>query len=404
MTERQMPQWREIYALLMSGRSDTDRRTRSLARLAGIEDLRLRARRRTPRAVFDYVDGAAQDEVSLDRSRALYRDLEFQPQVLRDVSTVDTSAEILGRRSTFPFGFAPTGFTRMMHHEGETAVVRVAEHVRIPYALSTMGTTTPEDVAAAAPDADKWFQLYVWRDRDLSMSLVKRARESGFRVLVLTVDLPVGGDRRRDVRNGLAIPPSVSTRAIVDGALHPNWWMNFLTTPSLEFATLTETGGTVADATDVLFDAALNDNDLEWLRTQWDGPIVVKGIQTVGDAVRVVDLGADAVVLSNHGGRQLDRTTIPLRQLGPTRTALGDSAEIYIDGGIMNGADIVAAIALGADACFVGRAYLYGLMAGGERGVARAAEILCNDIRRTMQLLGVTSVNDLHPDLVRLPT
>lgn len=404
MSKRQMPKWSEIAPLLVSTKGDMDRHTRSLSRAAGIDDLRRRAKRRTPRAVFDYVDGAAQDEVSLSRSRDLFRDLEFQPTVLRDVSEVDTSTDLLGQKAAFPFGFAPTGFTRMMHHVGEPAVARVAEQVGIPYALSTMGTTTPEDVAAAAPDADRWFQLYVWRDRDFSMSLVERARDAGFRVLMLTVDLPVGGDRRRDVRNGFSVPPSVSLRTVIDGATHPNWWMNFLTTPPLRFATLSaSTGGTIADAADLLFDAALNDDDLAWLRTQWDGPIVVKGIQTVSDAQRVVDLGADAVVLSNHGGRQLDRTTVPLRLVGPAKEALGDSVQVFIDGGITNGADIVAAVALGADAAFVGRAYLYGLMAGGERGVARASEILCGDITRTMQLLGTTSIADLHPDLVRLP-
>jgi L-lactate dehydrogenase (cytochrome) len=291
----------------------------------------------------------------------------------------------------------------MMHHEGESAVVRVAERAQIPYVLSTMGTTTPEDVALAGPKADKWFQLYVWRDRDFSMSLVQRAQESGFRVLVLTVDLPVGGDRRRDVRNGLAIPPSVSMRAVLDGALHPNWWINFLTTPPLEFATITQTGGTVADSVDRLFDPALNFDDLEWLRRTWNGPIVVKGVQSADDARRVVDLGANAVVISNHGGRQLDRSPVPLQLIEPVRDELGADADVYIDGGIMNGADIVASIALGAHACFVGRAYLYGLMAGGETGVQRATDILTDDIRRTMQLLGVTSIGDLRPELVTLP-
>jgi L-lactate dehydrogenase (cytochrome) len=403
MTKRQIPKWADFAPLLKPAPRTGTHRSRVLSRDASIWDLRNRARRRTPRAVFDYVDGAAHDEVSLSRSRSLFRDLEFLPQVLRDVTDVDTSATILGEATAYPFGFAPTGFTRMMHHEGETAVVRVAERMRIPYVLSTMGTTTPEDVSLGGPRADKWFQLYVWRDRDFSMSLVQRAKESGFRVLVLTVDLPVGGDRRRDVRNGLAIPPSVSMRAVLDGALHPNWWINFLTTPPLEFATIKQTGGTVSDSADQLFDPALNFEDLEWLRAMWTGPIVVKGIQTADDARRVVDLGANAVVLSNHGGRQLDRSTVPLRQIEPVRAELGADAEVYVDGGIMNGADIVASVALGAHACFVGRAYLYGLMAGGEAGVQRATDILTDDIRRTMQLLGVTSIGELRPELVTVP-
>lgn len=291
----------------------------------------------------------------------------------------------------------------MMHHEGETAVVRVAERTGIPYALSTMGTTTPEDVAATAPDADRWFQLYVWKDRDFCMSLVERAKNAGFRTLILTVDLPVGGARLRDVRNGMTVPPELTVRTFLDGAMHPNWWFDFLTTEPLSFATLESLDGTVGESVSQLFDPSLNFEDLQWLREQWDGPIVVKGVQNVEDARKVVDLGAGGVILSNHGGRQLDRSPTPLRLVGPTVEALGDDGEVYVDGGIMNGADIVAAVALGAQACFVGRAYLYGLMAGGERGVERMVEIFAGDIERTMQLLGVQSIADLTPDLVHLP-
>jgi L-lactate dehydrogenase (cytochrome) len=266
-----------------------------------------------------------------------------------------------------------------------------------------MGTTTPEGVAEAAPAADKWFQLYVWRDRDVSYALAQRAYDSGFRTLILTVDLPVGGARLRDVRNGLTVPPSVTARTVINGARYPNWWFNFLTTEPLSFASLHSLGGTVADSADRLFDPALNFDDLAWLRDQWDGPIVVKGIQSLDDARRVVDLGANGVILSNHGGRQLDRSPIPLTLIEPLVAELGQDAEVFVDGGIMNGGDIVAAVALGARAAFVGRAYLYGLMAGGEDGVQRAADILAADIERTMKLLGVTVLSDLRPSHVRLP-
>jgi len=404
MTKRQMPKWSELAPLLKSQPKGGTRRQRKLAEDASVEDLRRRARRRTPRAVFDYVDGAAEGEISLGRSRRLFRDLEFRPNVLRDVSHADMSTTILGRDAAYPFGFAPTGFTRMMHNEGEAAVVRVAERTGIPYALSTMGTTTPEGVAAAAPEADKWFQLYVWRDREVSYSFVERAKEAGFSTLVLTVDLPVGGARLRDVRNGMTIPPSVSAKTVLDGAMHPNWWFNFLTTEPLSFASLDSLGGTVADSADRLFDPALNFEDVTWLREKWGGPIVVKGIQSVDDARRVVDLGADAVIISNHGGRQLDRSPVPLLLIAPMVAELGDEAEIYVDGGIMDGGDIVAAVALGARAAFVGRAYLYGLMAGGEDGVQRATDILTADVERTMKLLGVSSIDDLTPDHVQLPT
>jgi len=404
MTKRQIPKWSEFAPLLKPQPKEGTRRQRKLAKDASVEDLRRRAKRRMPKAVFDYVDGAADGEISLSRSRRLFRDLEFRPNVLRDVSAANTSTTILGRDVAYPFGMAPTGFTRMMHHEGEVAVARVAARTGIPYALSTMGTTTPEGVAVAAPDADKWFQLYVWRDRDVSYSLVEQAREAGFSTLVLTVDLPVGGARLRDVRNGMTIPPSISTRTVVDGAMHPKWWFNFLTTAPLSFASLDSLGGTVADSADRLFDPALNFEDVTWLREKWDGPIVVKGIQSVEDARRVVDLGADGVIISNHGGRQLDRSPVPLLLIGPIVEELGDDAEVYVDGGIMNGGDIVAAVALGARAAFVGRAYLFGLMAGGEDGVQRAIDILTADIERTLKLLGVTSIGDLTPNHVHVPS
>ncbi|MDA2979212.1 MAG: alpha-hydroxy acid oxidase [Actinomycetota bacterium] len=403
MVKRQRPRWRELAPLLKRPPKSGARLERSLDRLANIEDLRRRGRRRTPRAAFDYVDGAADDELSLSRSRRLFQDLEFAPNILRDVSVCDPSTSILGRRSAFPFAFAPTGFTRMMHHEGEAAVASVASDFGIPYVLSTMGTTSPEGVAAAAPDGERWFQLYVWKDRAVSEALIERVKASGFSTLVLTVDLPVGGARLRDVRNGMTIPPNLTLKAVLDGATHPRWWINFLTTEPLTFASLVSTDGTVVDTTDKFFDASLNFEDLSWLRDHWEGPIVVKGVQSVDDVKRCVAVGAAGVVLSNHGGRQLDRSPLPLRLIQPSVDAVGNDAEIYVDGGIMNGGDIVAAVALGANAALVGRAYLYGLMAGGEAGVRRAAQILSEDIVRTMKLLGVQSVEELTPSHVRLP-
>ena len=403
MTHRRIPRWRELAPLLRPSPRVGTHTERVMRRMANVDDLRRRARRRTPRAPFDYVDGAADAEISLGRSRNLFTEIEFLPSVLRDVSDCDTTTTMLGEPVGYPFGFAPTGFTRMMHHEGEPAIGRVAQEAQIPYALSTMGTTTPRDLARAAPDADLWFQLYVWKDRAFSEELIQQARDAGYRALILTVDLPVGGARLRDVRNGMTVPPELTLRTFLDGAMHPNWWFNFLTTEPLAFATLETLGGNVADSVTSIFDASLNFEDLAWLRTQWDGPIVVKGIQNVEDARKVVDLGASGVILSNHGGRQLDRSPTPLRLIGPTVDAIGQNAEVYVDGGIMNGADVVAAVALGAQGCFVGRAYLYGLMAGGEAGVQRMVDIFAGDIERTMQLLGVRTVADLHPGLIRLP-
>ena len=403
MTDRQMPKWSELKPLLRPKPITVNPTDRRLEKALTIADLRAIAKRRTPRSVFDYTDGAAEAEISLRRARRLFAEMELQPSILRDVSDIDLGTSILGGRSELPFAFAPTGFTRMMNHEGESAVVKVAEQVGIPYALSTMGTTSIEDVAAAGPNARKWFQLYVWKDRTAGEDLVKRSAAAGYEALMLTVDVPVAGARLRDVRNGFTIPPSLTAKTVLDASLHPAWWANLLTTRPLTFASLSTWDGTVAELLDKLFDPTMTIDDLNWLRSIWDGPLIVKGIQTVEDARRVVDAGADAVVLSNHGGRQLDRAPTPLRILPDVRKAVGSDAEIYLDTGIMSGADIVAAIALGADACLVGRAYLYGLMAGGQRGVARAADILTKEVRRTMALLGVSRVADLNPSHVRLP-
>lgn len=403
MERRQFPSVSRLRPMVGVRRLQIDPEARRLAKAYTVEDLRVIARRRTPRAVFDYTDGAAEGEVTLRRARSTFANLEFQPSVLRDVSHLDTSVDVLGRRSEQPFAFAPTGFTRLMNHEGEAAVARVATRVGVPYALSTMGTTSIEDVAEASAGGRLWFQLYVWRDRRSTEELVRRAELAGYEALVLTVDVPVAGARMRDVRNGLTIPPQLTARTLADMALHPAWWTNLLSTRPLEFASLTHWSGTVADLLDSLFDPSMTLRDLEWLRSIWAGPLVVKGVQTVADARRVVDAGADAVVVSNHGGRQLDRAPVPLRLLPQVADEVGSDAEVWMDTGVMSGADIVAGHALGADLVLVGRAYLYGLMAGGERGVARVAEILTAEVARTMKLLGVASVADLGRAHLRLP-
>lgn len=402
MTARHWPRWSELRPLLRPRRVPLNPTERRLAGVASIADLRLMARRRVPRAVFDYADGGAGEEFGLRRARQAYAQVEFKPRVLRDVSVVDTSTTILGNPVALPLIFAPTGFTRMLHTEGEAAVARVATRIGIPYALSTMGTTSIEGLAAASPGGRKWFQLYLWRDREASRDFVSRARESGYEALVLTVDTPVAGPRLRDVRNGLTIPPSLSLKAFAEGALHPGWWFDLITTEVLEFASLNRFEGTVAELAGRMFDPAATMADLSWLRSAWDGPLVVKGIQTVADARAVVDAGADALIVSNHGGRQLDRAPTPLELLPSVVDAVGDRAEVYVDGGILSGSDIVAAVAFGARAALVGRAYLYGLMAGGERGVQRAADILRQEVAGTMALLGVTRISDLGRDHVRL--
>ena len=402
--ERRVPRWSEVRSLARFRRPTLDRAAASLANALTIEDLRLLARRRAPRAVFDYVDGGAGAERSLARSREAFDRLEFRPQVLRDVAAVDPATTILGTPAALPLVFAPTGFTRMMHTAGEPAVARVAAREHIPYALSTMGTTSIEDLAAAAPTATRWFQLYVWRDRARSAELMARAHDAGYTALVVTVDVPVPGARLRDIRNGLTIPPSLTVRTLAGIALHPRWWFDALTTPPLTFATFdpTASSNSLERIITTMFDPSVTFDDLDWLRSSWTGKLVVKGVQSVADAVEVARRGADAVVLSNHGGRQLDRTVVPLDLLPAVCDQIGNTIEVLIDGGVLSGADIVAAVALGARACLIGRGYLYGLMAAGEAGVARAAEILRLDTVRTMQLLGARTVAELNPSLVRL--
>ena len=388
---------------LIGGRDRSlTRRQARLERCASVGDVRALAMRRVPRSVFDYTDGAAGSELTLRRSVEAYSRVEFTPRVLRDVSEVDCSVEMLGQRSTLPFALGPTGFTRMMHHVGEPAVAKVAGDVGIPYALSTLGTTSVEALAEVAPDTRRWFQLYVWRDRVASEALVKRAELAGYDTLILTVDTAVGGIRLRDVRNGLTIPPQLTLGTLAGMAMYPRWWGNLLTTRPLEFASLSSTGGTVGDLLTKVFDPAITGADIAWLRGIWPGKLMLKGVQSLEDAVIAVDLGVDAVILSNHGGRQIDRGNVPLELLPRVVDEVGDRIEVYIDGGITSGADIVAALAFGARGALVGRAYLYGLMAGGEDGVRRVVSILAKEVKTTMQLLGVTSVGELDRSYVRL--
>jgi isopentenyl diphosphate isomerase/L-lactate dehydrogenase-like FMN-dependent dehydrogenase len=400
--KRRIPNPKDLAQLMKFKAPTWNATERRLKEAHTLYDLRDIAKRRTPTAPFDYTDGSADQEISLARARQAFEDIEFQPNVLRDVSEVDLSSTVLGKRVSMPVGIAPTGFTRMMHTEGEIAGCQAAETAGIPFSLSTMGTRSIEEVAEAAPTGRNWFQLYMWKDREKSMALVERAAAAGFDTLMLTVDVPVAGARLRDKRNGMTIPPALTLGTVLNALPRPAWWINFLTTDPLKFASLDSWNGTVGELLDKMFDPTVTFDDLKWIREQWKGKLVVKGIQNVDDAKQAVKAGADAVVLSNHGGRQLDRAPIPFRLVPETVKAIGKDAEVHVDTGIMHGADIIAAIAKGAKFTLIGRAYLYGLMAGGREGVDKTLSILHTDMVRTMKLLGVRSLDELEPGHVKI--
>jgi L-lactate dehydrogenase (cytochrome) len=388
---------------------EVDPVARRLARCACVEDMRAVARRRLPRGVFDYVDGGAEGEASLANNVAAFGRIGLRPRVLRDVGEVDTTATLLGKTVPVPLVLAPTGFTRMVDPAGELAVARAAAAARLPYTLSTLSTRSIEEVAGAS-DGRKWFQVYVWRDRGLVKEMLERARAAGYEAIVITVDTAVLGRRERDVRRGFTLPPKIGLDTLIDGVRHPGWaWQlvrnepivfaNVAAAASASGASTAPTNGTdpvtLADYINSQFDPALSWADIEWFRNVWAGPILLKGIQGVDDACIAADSGVDAVVLSNHGGRQLDGSPAPIDLVAPVSDALGGRIEVICDGGIRRGSDIFKALALGAGACMIGRAYLYGLAAGGEAGVTRALEDLASGLRRTMTLCGTTSVTEI---------
>lgn len=399
--KRQLPDVKELAPLLHFNLPKLDRVAARLDTAANIWDLRRIAKRVTPRAPFDYVDGGALDERTLAKNRQVFADVELLPRILHGVDAPETTTTIAGHDLKLPFGIAPTGYTRMMHSEGEIAGVRAAAKAGIPFSLSTMGTRSIEEVAQAAPNSTRWFQLYLWKDRQRSLDLLQRAQASGYETLLVTVDTPITGLRLRDVRNGLSIPPKLTLSTILDASHRPGWWFNFLTTDPPKYASLSDTSQTLAEMTQTMFDPTLDLEDLKWIREQWKGRLFVKGILTADDAQRAQSVGADGLVVSNHGGRQLDGAPDSLSSLAEVRGAVGQDMEVILDSGIMSGTDVVAALCAGADFVLIGRAYLYGLMAGGRRGVEKAIDIITAEIRTAMGLMGARTISDLGPDLVR---
>ena len=395
-----------LRSVLRFRRFEFNASKRRLQKAASIEDLRKMARRRLPGGVFDYIDGGAEDEVAMDRNTRGFRDMEFVPRVLRDMGTVDTTGTILGRDVPFPLILAPTGFTRIAHPPGELAVARAAARAGLPYSLSTMGTRSVEEVAAVS-NGSKWFQVYVWRDKGLLKDMILRAREAGFDVLCITVDAAMLGRRERDVRRGFTLPPKMGIDTLFEGMIRPSWSLRFAFSEPISFANVAGNtdidGSTAVDLAAFMneqFDPTLSWEDVEWMRSLWDGPVLVKGVQSVADAVIARDRGLDGIVLSNHGGRQLDSAPSIIELVQPVAEAVGGDLDIVCDGGIRRGSDIVKALALGATSCMIGRPYLYGLAAAGEEGVDWVIEHLRTGMKRDMALCGAASVAELTPDLI----
>jgi len=403
-----------LRSVLQFRRFDTDANRRRLARSADIADLRGIAKKRLPGGVFDYIDGGAEDELTLAGNVAAYQDLRYRPRVMCGLSDIDTSATILGRRAPMPLILAPTGFTRIADPQGELAVARAAARAGVPYGLSTLATRSIEEVAAASDSVTwggegqrrLWFQVYTWRDKGLVKEMVERAAASRYEALILTVDLAVLGRRERDVRRGFSLPPKIGLDTIIDGIRHPSWTWNFARSEPIRFANLSgdgidgSTAVDLAEFTNSQFRIDLSWNDLEWFRSIWDGPIVIKGVQSVDDALIAKQVGFDAICLSNHGGRQLDGAPATLDLVESTRDAVGADVEIIVDGGSRRGSDMVKATALGADSVMAGRSYLYGLGAAGEQGVDFVLDLYLDGLRRTMALCGVGSLGEVERGLV----
>ncbi len=403
--KRQFPRWKNIKPLLGWSLPKDPFADRKLKKVVNLAEMRLLSKKRVPKAVFDYVDGGANDELAFIRSQEIYSRVEFRARVLRDVSKIDLTANIVGQKSALPIIFAPTGYTRMMHYQGEVMVAKVCEENNLVYNLSTMGTTSSKEIGDQVPNVRRWFQLYLWRDRSQSLKFIEEAQAAGFEGLMLTVDTAVGGIKWRDMRNGLTVPPKIGLKTFFDMALKPKWWANLLTTAPLEFATFRNFNKPLSEIAAKVFDPAVTFEDVKWLRSVWKGKLIIKGIQTVSDAVELKNIGVDAIVLSNHGGRQLDRSVVPLELLPQVRSAIGpkgNGPQIFIDGAIMSGADILAAVALGADAVLIGRAYLYGAMAAGRKGVEKVVEMLRFEMETAMKLLGAKDLSELNADFVNI--
>lgn len=393
----------ETLPLLRVGKPPAPYGARKLARCYSIEDVAAKARRRLPVGARGYLDSGTDGEYTLRRNRDAFDELELIPDRSRAVDHIEMSTTVLGRPVSLPIALSPVGAPRMFHHEGELAAVRAASSAGIPYGLSTLGTESVEDVAAAAGGRiPLWFQLYVWGDRAEIKEAIRRAKAAGFAALLFNIDTSVRSKREREKRAGLDLPePHLSVRTFLDGALHPDWAWHFLTTETISFPNIGPPDHRSRDKLDVMFDGTVSMDDLDWIRELWDGPIVLKGVLHPTEALRAADAGLDAVIVSNHGGRQLDHTPSTIDVLPEIVEAVGDRIEVLIDSGFRRGSDVATALALGARAVLIGRAHLYGLAAAGEAGVRHCIDLLADELRMTLGLCGLTSIDELTPALVR---
>ncbi|WP_447765139.1 alpha-hydroxy acid oxidase [Sphingopyxis panaciterrae] len=374
----------------------------ALSKAFNIADMQALAARALPLPIREYLEGGADDEWTLARNRAVFGEWVLAQRTLVDVGTIDTGADMLGFRSAMPLMLSPTGMSQLFHAAGELAVARAAAQAGVPYGLSTMATTSIEAIAATG--ANRYFQLYLFRDRGLTRALLERAAAQGYGALCLTVDTAMAGNRERDLRSGMIMPPRFTLGSLLSFAAHPRWSLGALKNRSFRLANIVEhvgdiaSGGTsVIDYVNEQFDRTATWQDVEWLRRQWPGKLVIKGAIMPGDCREAVARGADAIMVSNHGGRQLDTAGAPLDYLPAIRDRIGDAAQLIVDGGVRRGTDVLKAIALGANGCSIGRPYLYGLAAGGEAGVARVLSIFRSEIERDMGLMGRTRLSDITP-------
>jgi|TARA_B100000530_G_scaffold281459_1_gene195153 L-lactate dehydrogenase (cytochrome) len=378
-----------------------------LSKCHDIGDLRKAAKRRLPKTIFDFLDGGADDEVSMRQNRHSFDQYTLVPDALTDVSNIDMSTNVMGQEISFPFILSPTGMSRIFHHDGEKAVAQAAAKAGLIYSLSSNSSVSIEEIGNLTT-GPKWFQIYVWKDRSLVKNFISRAREANFQALCLTVDVQVYGNRQRDLYNGMAIPIQLTPKLVLDLARHPNWLFHMISKgqPNLanlpsELVSVRKRVGSGAKYINSQFDRSVTWKDAEWMIKEWGGPLAIKGILNAQDAVQAVKIGATGIIVSNHGGRQLDHATSPMSVLPEIVDAVAGRADVIVDGGIRRGTDIVKALALGAKSCMGGRPYLYGLSAGGLTGVTHAMNIVSDELNRDMSLLGVDKIDKINAKHIR---